>query len=139
EVKLWDAQAGKERGVLARPTNVKDLAFSPNGQTLATAGIDKAVRLWDVATGRPVATFAGHTARVMGVAFSPDGLRLASVSFDAEPMKVFGKVRAWGELKLWDVPGGRLLATVRGHDDLINRVVFSPDGQTLATAGDDGA
>jgi len=64
--------------------------FSPNGRVLATASNDKTVRLWEVATGRPLHTLAGHGWWVRGLAFSPNGATLATASFD-------------GMVKLWDV------------------------------------
>lgn len=70
-------------------------------------------------------TLHGHTNFVLGVAFSPDGKRLASVSWDQTA-------------KVWDVSSGRELVTLRGHTGRLHGVTFSPDGKRLATAGGDG-
>jgi WD40 repeat protein len=64
------------------------VAFSPDGQRLASASVDKTVKVWDAATGQEVLTLKGHTGAVSSVAFSPDGTRLASAGA--------------GGVKVWD-------------------------------------
>jgi WD40 repeat protein len=61
---------------------VRPLTFSPDGRTLATAGIGATVKLWDAATGKEKATLKGHTKLVAAVAFSQDGRALTSGSYD---------------------------------------------------------
>jgi len=103
---------------------VWDVAFSPDGRLLATAGgRDQTVRLWSVATGQSMHTLAGHTGMVRAVAFSPDGRLLASGSHDKT-------------VRLWDPPTGQLVHILTGHKGLsgVEAVTFSPDGSQLATA-----
>jgi WD40 repeat protein len=70
------------------------------------------------------ATLKGHTAPIMGVAFSPDGKALASGSYDQT-------------IKLWDVTSGKNTATLKDHTGVVWSVAFSPDGKTLASGTED--
>ena len=65
-----------------------DVAFSPDGQRLASAGLDQTVRIWDNATGKELSALKGHAGWVARVAFSPDGQRLASANRD-------GSIHLW--------------------------------------------
>lgn len=104
-------------------TGVISVAFSPDGQTIASAGSDdKVLRLWDVSTGELVHALEGHTDDVFSVLFSPDGKTLASASDDQT-------------LRLWDVSSGKPLQSLQA-DPL--RMVFASDGQTVAAVGLDG-
>ncbi|NES45583.1 WD40 repeat domain-containing protein, partial [Moorena sp. SIO2C4] len=99
--------------------SVLSVAFSPDGQRLATASSDNTARIWDL-QGNQIAVLNGHQDKVSSVAFSPDGKKLATGSFD-------------NTARIWDNQGNQL-AVLTGHQDKVSSVAFSPDGQRLATA-----
>ena len=105
--------------------SVNSVAFSPDGQTLASGSESRTIRLWDLKTGQQQQTFTGHTRGVWSVAFSPDGRLLASGSSDQT-------------IRLWNVKTGQHRQTFTGHTHLVSSVAFSPDGQTLASGSWDG-
>ena len=77
--RLWDLSTRERRFLLVgHSEQVTDLAFAPDGRTLATASVDKTVRLWSVAGGQELLVLDGHTGPVRAVAFSPDGRMFAS-------------------------------------------------------------
>jgi WD40 repeat protein len=61
---------------------VLDAAWSPDGKNVATIGLDRTVRVWDVESGRELLELRGHTARIRVVTFSPDGRYLATAGDD---------------------------------------------------------
>jgi WD40 repeat protein len=135
-VGMWDLATGV-RTTFARDVWIRRICFSPDGTRLAGAGDDGDLRLWSPANPGPATVLAGHTDTVWAVAFAPDGRRLASGSSD-------GTVRLWdlagadGEAGTEGTEGGTGSEVLRGHDDIIHCVAFSPDGSLLASSGSDG-
>ena len=103
---------------------VWSVAFSPDGQMLASGSWDQTVRLWDVETEQLLHTLTGHTNDVTSVVFSPNGETLVSGSWD-------------GTIRLWDPNTGTHKGTLTNHRGGIGTVVFSPDGKILASSSGD--
>jgi WD40 repeat protein/tetratricopeptide (TPR) repeat protein len=120
------AVLGDDRFVLPQAGLSSWMAQTSDGKLLAVPRGNSMV-LFDAVTGKLLRTLTGHAGRVYTVAFSPDGKRLASGSWEPDPA-----------VKLWDPETGRELGTLRGHTNRVIRVAFSPDGKSLASASDDG-
>jgi WD40 repeat protein len=110
---------------------IVEIAFSPDGTTIATGSEDGTVRLWDAQTAEPRATLK-LTKKLswLTLAWSPDSRRLATCWY-----RGFGLTK---EAQIWDAQTGELRATLKGHRSAINSLNWSPDSQTLLTASDDG-
>jgi eukaryotic-like serine/threonine-protein kinase len=146
---------------------IRDVAFSRDGQTLATADNTTTITLWDSNTGRAQNQLRGHTRLISSLAFSPDGEKLASASWDSTVIvwdlatgqpttRLLGHMRSVlcvafspdgrrlatssedQTVKLWDVDTGQEVLTLHGHTDIVPTVAFSPNGNRLASAGADG-
>jgi hypothetical protein len=100
------------------------LAFSPNGQVLASASFDGSVRLWDPGTGACLHTLTGKSQTFARVAFSPDGQHLAAASYD-------------GTVTVWNLTADQE-RQLKGHPGRVEALVFSPDGRHLAWASQAG-
>ena len=131
-VQVRDAKSGKEVGIIGRHAmQIWGMAFSPDGQHLATASNDGTVRVWawDPAhLGReqqPELTLDVHVDGYGNrVAFSPDSKRLATGG-DGYAVDI------------WDAKTGELQHTLSGHTGDVFAVAFSPDDRWLASAGED--
>lgn len=115
---------GEERTPLDTDT-LTTATFTPDGKSLITAGTGGVIQIRDAVTGRLRDQFGRHTSTVRKVAVSPDGRTMATITTDDSVVR------------LWDLPGRKLIAMLTGHVAPLNEVVFAPDGRTLVTGGTD--
>ena len=164
---LWDVETGERKAVWKGPTALFEaLVFSPDGKLLATADMDKTVRIWDAQTRELKRTFTGYD-YTSSVAFSPDG-KLVAAGFHSADILVwdvetgerkqalegaaFGEIRALAythdgstlvsaghdpTIKLWDAQTGKLKRTIKGHRTTVTSIAFSPDGNLMASGSTD--
>ena len=124
-IKLWDVLKNREIATLVEDSgSVETIAFSPDGQMLASGGYDNVVSLYDLASKEKIVSLRGHTAPVLTVAFSPNGEMLASGSRD-------------NSIRIWSVLEQQELVTLDGHTAYVKSIAFSLDGKVLASAGVD--
>ena len=119
-VTVWNAEAGWTQSTFAAHRRaVSGLAFTPDGQILATGGVEGTAKLWNLATQREIVTLKGHLRSVHAVDISPDGSRLATAAGDAE------------SVKLWDMRTHQELITLASEGAILPALVFSPDGNKI--------
>lgn len=162
-VRLWQQDGTLLRTMADHSDLVRSVSWHPNGQRFITASYDQTLRLWQ-RDGGLLATWEGHNAKINRVAWSPDGKYVASVDADGEVIVWTARGEKWRRwhtgqgwlgdvvwhpersviaiagssgVRLWDLQG-RALATLAGHEQTVNALSFSPDGEHLLTAGKAG-
>lgn len=133
-VRLIDTESGEELSIVPHGDNVNNVVFSPDSRRLATASDDGTARLVDTESGKQM-SISQYEESVNAVVFSPDGSRLAIRSNSDTFFN--GTLSRSGTALLIDTESGEQLAILQ-HETSINAVIFSPDGNRLATASSDG-
>jgi WD40 repeat protein len=103
------------------------VAISPDGRFVLAGSNGHTLSLWDIASGRQVRRFAGHTDYVSSIAFSPDGRFALSGAGDDDKT-----------MRLWDVSSGQEVRRFTGHERAVGSVAFSPDGRFALSGSWDG-
>ena len=123
---LYDVTTFGENGfqelafLVGHSAQISDVAFAPDGNTLASSSLDSTVRVWSVREQRELSVLVGHEGAVDAVAFSPDGRTLASAGQD-------------GTVRLWDIESKQVIVVLRRHTGRVYSLAFSPDGIHLAS------
>ena len=118
EIQLWDVENQRHLKTLqGHKQRIFSLAFSPDGAAIASGAEDDTLKLWEVATGKKLATFQ-HSNDVLSVTFSPNGETLAAA--------------ANKNVQLWDISTKENVATLK-HAKQVKDVIYSPDGATLVS------
>jgi WD40 repeat protein len=123
-IRLWDRSSGRQLKQINAPGALYTVAIHPDGKTVAAAGIDRKVFVYDVFGGTLKATLEGHPDYIYRVAFNHAGNRLLSCGYS-------------GHLVVWDFPSGKQLHVVRAKG-VLNSVAYSPDDSQIVVASDDG-
>src|SRR6266702_463272 len=100
------------------------MAWSPDGEYIASGGANQMVEVWEVATGGTICTYHSHKFTVSAVAWSPDGTRIASASFDRT-------------VHIWDATTGENAVIYPGHSSWVYAVAWAQSGQYIASASSD--
>jgi RNA polymerase sigma factor (sigma-70 family) len=119
-VRVWDADSGRELRRLEGTEEIYALAVTPAGNVLAAAGKGGIV-LFDLASGKILATMKGHEGVVEALAVAPDGKTVVSAGWDRT-------------VRVWDVASGLEVRVLKGHTEQALGVAFSPDGRLLASS-----
>jgi len=136
-ITIWNAKTGKVNKILrGHSYTIRSVSFSKDGKFLASASLDKTVRIWDVEKGKILLVlkpkgFSRYwqgkpitdpiDVPILAAEFSPDGKYVATAGADRM-------------IRFWEINTGKLIRTILGHKMSITALSFSPDGKYLASS-----
>ena len=119
-VGIWDARSGEEvRQFPGHSALITSVAYSPDGQQIVTASVDRTARIWDATSGKEVRHLVGHGAPIWSAVFSPDGEQIVTACDDKTA-------------RVWDAKSGLEVTQLSGNTDMILSAVYSADGKHIA-------
>jgi len=122
---------------------VRGIAFTPDGKQLVSAGLDKVIRVWDLASGKTVRTIRGESAlgnlgKIFAMTLSRDGQWLAvGGDLGALPGTKSRKDEKVQKIRLYDFKSGKLMALLKRHTGVVLALAFSADGSRLISGSGD--
>ncbi len=126
EIAVYNYETKEKFASFYHDSYATNVAFSRDGQLLASVGNDQVVRLWSLTEKKAVRTFVGHTAKINTVGFNADGRFLVSGGWD-------------NTFIVWDIASGNAIAAVDNvHTDAIEAISFSKNGEFIVSGGRDG-
>jgi WD40 repeat protein len=135
-LRVWPMSGrGRSTGFEAGFGPLTTLALSPRGGIMATGDSGQYVRLWSLDKGKAGPAIETQSGNIESLAFSPDGHLLAVGTTGLK--RNLDTANTEGVVELWDITEGRKIADLTGYKGWIESVAFSPDGRTLAAAGDE--
>lgn len=125
QVQLWDVELGREiRSIPAHVQWVSDLAFAPDGKSLATCGAETVIRLWDPSTGEEQYPSTAPRGAIRSLAFAPDRHGLVTGGYD-------------GSIREWHTSTGRPRGRIGACSSCVQDLTYTPDGKGLITGSFD--
>ena len=135
-LRVWDTETGRqlvrwhpfpESTYIPHFGSITDVAFSPQGRYLASVGLDRTAKVWDVEAGTQLLDIDIFLNYVLTVDWSPDGGQFATAGYD-------------GRAIVWDSATGQEVARFEGHQrGAVLSLDYSPDGTHIVTSGRDGS
>jgi eukaryotic-like serine/threonine-protein kinase len=120
-IQVWSVATGKPAWHSGATELMTDVAYAPDGKSVAGASYDGWIGFWDAASGARGGTLSGHRGEIHRIVFSPDGKRLASGGRDRI-------------IRIWDVSKVAAPTELRGHSSAVWDLAYSRDGRSLASA-----
>lgn len=167
-LRFWDPIVGKQTNIFKLERSIRSLAFSNSGKLLAGGLTDGRINVWETSDDKLLHSFTAHMGTVLGIAFAPNGLLLASVATRDRSVRVWDVVTGKlafkfegppgpitsvcfsnsglllaigasnGVIQVWESGSGKILRTLEGHTGHVSAISFSHDSRLLATKGGDG-